>query len=69
MADDNRDPFTMRPGARNASGYALHGGQPEAPQGSVPSPDNFGVTRQDAAKEQGTPGSYIHPHVGGRSLP
>jgi hypothetical protein len=54
MADDNRDSFTMRPGARNASGYVLHGRQPEAPQGRdyANGPDDFGqVAAQDRAKQ------------------
>jgi hypothetical protein len=41
---------------------------PEATEGSVPSPDNFDAARQDVAKEQGTPGAYNHPHLGGRGV-
>jgi hypothetical protein len=52
MADDDRDPFTMRSdGARNASGFALHGRQPEAPQGRDYAIDDYTVEKQDHAKQ------------------
>jgi hypothetical protein len=46
-------------GARNASGYALHGPQPKAREGRVPSPDDFDVWRQDDAKAR--PAEYDRP--------
>jgi hypothetical protein len=49
MADD---PFTMRDGARNASGFALHGRQPEAPQGRRDyAIDDYTVEKQDHDKQ------------------
>jgi hypothetical protein len=68
---DELSGFTMRSdGTREASG--INAGmtrKPEAPEGNIASPDNFDATRQDREKEKSTPGSYIHPHIGGRSLP